>query len=155
MQKQKQCFSICKAPLCVVLFYVLVFAVCIPAGASGATCTVNANTTYQEIQGFGASNAWSDCASCNGSAVSSWLVTHADELFTNTGTNIGLTILRARIAPDQGSWGSDTVNVIKAARDRGALIMSTAWTPELMSNVVYGTKQRILLTGEPPLFSDF
>ncbi|MCE5301219.1 MAG: hypothetical protein LLG37_10170 [Spirochaetia bacterium] len=26
---------------------------------------------------------------------------------------------------------------------------------ELMSNVVYGTKQRILLTGEPPLFSDF
>ncbi|MCE5299893.1 MAG: hypothetical protein LLG37_03340 [Spirochaetia bacterium] len=26
---------------------------------------------------------------------------------------------------------------------------------ELMSNVVYGTKQRILLTGEPPFFSDF
>ena len=94
-----------------------------------ATSNVNGNTLHQEIQGFGASNAWSDCASCNGSALSAWLVTNADQFFTNTGNNIGLNILRLRISPTQSEWGNNTADVAKAARDRGALIMATAWTP--------------------------
>jgi len=108
--------------LCVIvaLFSASVFA---------ADCLVNAGTSYQVIDGFGASNAWSDCGSCNGSALSAWLVTHADELFTTTGSGIGLTILRARIPPEQNQWGTDAVNVMKAARDRGAKIMATEWTP--------------------------
>lgn len=96
-------------------------------GLYAATVTVNAGTTYQSIRGFGGSNAWSDCASCNGSAQNSWLVSNADKLFTTT-SGIGLSIIRMRIPPDSSQFGS-AIAPVQAARDRGAMVMATEWTP--------------------------
>jgi glucuronoarabinoxylan endo-1,4-beta-xylanase len=78
-------------------------------------CRVDWNDTHQHIDGFGASSAW------NGS----WTAAQAD-LFFSTNVGAGLSLLRTRIAP-----GGTTVegSIMKLARDRGAKVWSTPWTP--------------------------
>ena len=78
-------------------------------------CVVNWNDAHQRIDGFGASSAW------NGS----WTAAQAD-MFFSTNTGIGLSLLRNRIAPDGTT--SET-GIMQMARDRGAKVWSTTWSP--------------------------
>jgi glucuronoarabinoxylan endo-1,4-beta-xylanase len=87
-----------------------------PPAPTTALCTVNWTNVRQHIDGFGASSAW------RGSLTTA----QADTLFS-TNTGIGLSLLRSRIRPPDG--GSDEVSIMQQARDRGAKIWSTPWTP--------------------------
>src|SRR5262245_58912956 len=87
-----------------------------PPAPTTAQCTVNFTNVRQHIDGFGASSAW----------LPSLTTTEANTLFS-TNTGIGLSLLRSRIRPSDG--GSDEVSIMQQARDRGARIWSTPWTP--------------------------
>lgn len=86
-----------------------------PPGTNTGVCTVNWTNVYQRIDGFGASSAWR----------SSWSSSVANQFFS-TNTGIGLSLLRTRIAPD----GTSVENsLMQMARDRGAKVWSTPWSP--------------------------
>jgi|DewCreStandDraft_4_1066084.scaffolds.fasta_scaffold02977_18 O-glycosyl hydrolase len=107
----------------ILLLLILIFTI----NLFSATCNINGNTTYQTISGFGASSAWSEWSGCS-CGTNSFLVNNAAQFFSTT-NGIGLSIIRARIPPDQGQWSS-TLAPLQAARDQGVtLIMATAWTP--------------------------
>ncbi len=99
-------------------FYVDDFSVTAPnpgnPGTNG-TSTVNWTDVHQRIDGFGASSAWR----------SSWTTPVAD-MFFSTNTGLGLSLLRSRVAP-----GGTTIEntIMQMARDRGARVWSTPWTP--------------------------
>ncbi len=78
-------------------------------------CVVDWNDVRQKIDGFGASSAWR----------STWTTAEAD-MFFSTNTGIGLSLLRNRIAPDGTTWET---SIMQMARDRGAKIWSTPWSP--------------------------
>jgi len=91
----------------------------IPTNSSSspaAICTVDWNTVYQRIDGFGASSAWNP----------SWTTNQAD-LFFSTNNGVGLSLLRNRIAP-----GGTTVetSIMQMAQARGARVWSTPWSPQ-------------------------
>ncbi|MBP7792879.1 MAG: hypothetical protein KA120_07450 [Candidatus Goldbacteria bacterium] len=105
--------------------FLLVFILC-PVLFS-ATCNVNGGSTLQKISGFGASSAWSEWSGCE-CGVNSFYTANAAQFFS-VNNGIGLSIIRARIPPDTGQWGS-TAAPLQAARDQGVTqIMATAWTP--------------------------
>ncbi len=100
-----------------------------PPPVTNGACTVDCNTVFQRIDGFGASSAW------NGS----WTTAQADMFFsTNSGTGranngstfafngIGLSLLRSRVAP-----GGTTIEqtIMQMAQARGAKVWSTPWSP--------------------------
>jgi glucuronoarabinoxylan endo-1,4-beta-xylanase len=100
----------------------------VPPVTNGA-CTVDCNTVFQRIDGFGASSAW------NGM----WTTSQADMFFsTNSGTGrgnngsnfafngIGLSLLRSRIAPGGTSIEQ---SIMQMAQARGAKVWSTPWSP--------------------------
>lgn len=78
-------------------------------------CVIDWSDVHQEIDGFGASSAWR----------SSWTPAEADMLFS-TNSGAGLSLLRTRITPTAGTWES---SIMQMARDRGARVWSTPWTP--------------------------
>jgi glucuronoarabinoxylan endo-1,4-beta-xylanase len=84
-----------------------------------ADVTVNLNTTYQNIDGFGAmqDKGWTG-----------YNMTSADynTAFGTGPGQIGLTILRIRANESQSAWGSDLVDA-KAAYSRGVKVFATAW----------------------------
>ncbi|HUA38327.1 MAG TPA: kelch repeat-containing protein [Candidatus Sulfopaludibacter sp.] len=101
------------------------------------TATMDWNTVYQRIDGFGASSAWQH----------TWTPAQADMFFsTNSGTGlayngtnfsftgIGLSLLRNHIAYANTPLASDTpstveTNMMQMAQARGARVWSTPWTP--------------------------
>jgi glucuronoarabinoxylan endo-1,4-beta-xylanase len=94
-----------------------------PTGVINAAsdATVDLNATQQIIRGFGASSAW--CGALSDSRM--------DILFKD----MGLSILRLRIAPNE-SWSSgnysawaDELSNAKKAEARGAYVFATPWTP--------------------------
>jgi glucuronoarabinoxylan endo-1,4-beta-xylanase len=101
------------------------------AMAASYSCTVDWNTVFQRIDGFGASSAWR----------STWTTTEADMLFSTNAsgtalsfdgrtnfyyTGAGLSLLRTRIAP--GGWTVES-SIMEMAQARGALVWSTPWSP--------------------------
>lgn len=88
---------------------------------AAATCTINAATTKQKIDGFGAGVAFLN----NG--VERLTDAQADQLYGTTGTQTGLTLLRVRIAPD-GNNANSTLDAQKV-HARGGRILATPWTP--------------------------
>jgi glucuronoarabinoxylan endo-1,4-beta-xylanase len=95
-----------------------------------ASSTINWTDVHQRIDGFGASSAW---RSTWGTALADLLfstntaVAYTDNLGqTTTNTGVGLSILRTRIAP--GATSVET-NIMKLARDRGAIVWSAPWSP--------------------------
>ena len=86
-----------------------------PVPAS-TNCVVDWNDVHQRIDGFGASSAWA-------SSISS---SQAD-MFFSTNSGIGLSLLRNRIAPGGTTWET---SIMQMARDRGARIWSTPWSPQ-------------------------
>ncbi len=79
-------------------------------------CVVNWNDVHQRIDGFGASSAW-------GSSLS----TVQADMFFSTNNGIGLSLLRNRIAPGGTTWET---SIMQMARDRGARVWSTPWSPQ-------------------------
>jgi O-glycosyl hydrolase len=81
------------------------------------TSTIEWDDAHQRIDGFGACSAW----------MSSITNTQADLLFGTNGNGIGLSLLRARIAPGGTSW--DT-SIMQQAQARGAKVWSAPWSPQ-------------------------
>jgi glucuronoarabinoxylan endo-1,4-beta-xylanase len=99
--------------------------------ANAQTATINWNSTYQTIDGFGASDA--ACTSADGFNSCSLTSSQADQLFSPTANGgIGLSILRTEIA-DNGScattctWSDSTT--IAEAIARGAKVLASPWSP--------------------------
>ncbi|HLH55909.1 MAG TPA: hypothetical protein VKY92_20070 [Verrucomicrobiae bacterium] len=105
---------------------------------SAQTVTVDWSTTYQRIDGFGASSAWH----------TSWTSAQADMFFsTNSGTGtsingathfafngIGLSLLRNHIAYANSTAATDIpttgeISIMQLAQVRGARLWSAPWTP--------------------------
>jgi glucuronoarabinoxylan endo-1,4-beta-xylanase len=80
--------------------------------ALAATCSIDGNTRYQMIDGFGFSDGWSGTLS-----------SAKNNALYNT---IGMTIFRAFINPNAGDYVTPAAN-ITAARNAGATIFATGW----------------------------
>jgi glucuronoarabinoxylan endo-1,4-beta-xylanase len=94
----------------------------VSAMASAQTATVNFDTTYQTIRGFGGAEAWMPAFS---SATES-------ALFGTGNNQLGLTILRVRIDPTSTTGGSNWATELSNAQGAhalGATIIATPWTP--------------------------
>jgi glucuronoarabinoxylan endo-1,4-beta-xylanase len=87
-------------------------------------CTVDWNTVYQRIDGFGASSAFSQ---------NTWTPAEAD-LFFSTNYGIGLSLLRNEVQPpdttnDVAFASATEIGLMQMAQDRGARVWSTPWSP--------------------------
>lgn len=90
---------------------------CTVARLEAATCFVNGGTSYQTIDGFGFSTAW----------YTNLTAAQGDAIFGQSGTQLGMSLLRCRIAFD--SQFTTEKNNATVAHARGAKVMGTAWTP--------------------------
>jgi glucuronoarabinoxylan endo-1,4-beta-xylanase len=89
---------------------------------------VDFGTTYQTIRGFGGSEAWSGVMPQS----------QINTLYGNGAGDLGLTIIRLRIAPatwnsanmtaDTTQWTAELTNG-KAAQAMGAIVFATPWSP--------------------------
>lgn len=91
--------------------------------------TVDFNSTYQTIRGFGGSTAW----------LGALTTQQAAALFSPTG-GLGLSILRVRIDPEgspnssppyvTGEWAAELTNAIEEhSENPNAIVFATPWTP--------------------------
>jgi glucuronoarabinoxylan endo-1,4-beta-xylanase len=99
------------------LFFSIIFLF-VFSKSNAQTAIIDVNNVHQYIDGFGASSAW------NGR------LSNAEEnaAFNNaTNNQLGLSILRVRIAPDS-LWSDEFLNAQKA-KQKGVMIFATAWTP--------------------------
>ena len=89
-----------------------------------ATATIDANTQYQTIRGFGAASVWI------GGKITAAL---ADKFWLDDAVNghVGFSMLRTRIVPTGDGTESDETSPMTLARARNSniLVFSTAWTP--------------------------
>lgn len=101
-------------------------------------CTVDWNSVFQRIDGFGASSAWQ--STWNQSEANLFFSTNNGLLYTNalgsvsTNNGIGLSLLRSRIVYANSTSASaipGTVesNIMEMAQALGARVWSTPWTP--------------------------
>jgi len=101
--------------------------------AQAQTCTVDWNTRYQRIDGFGASSAFTGFT---------WTTNMADMFFsTNNGTGrakngtnylftgIGLSLLRSQIQPGGFANGNE-ITLMQYAQALGAAVWSAPWSPQ-------------------------
>ena len=84
-------------------------------------CTVNAGTTLQQIDGFGAGVVFLDAG------LDPLTDAQMDALYGTGVGQYGLTLIRVRISPD-GNWTTAEIDGSKAYA-RGARILATPWTP--------------------------
>ncbi|HEX5652502.1 MAG TPA: glycoside hydrolase family 30 beta sandwich domain-containing protein [Chitinophagaceae bacterium] len=87
-----------------------------------AEITIMGNDSKQVIQGFG-------CATVFNPPNTTPLVSEEfDRLFGQGANQVGLNILRIRVATDD-AWRTTELNYAKAAVQRGAKILATPWSP--------------------------
>jgi glucuronoarabinoxylan endo-1,4-beta-xylanase len=97
-------------------------------GGGGSTTTVNAEITIlaaqnnQTIQGFGCATVFTP------PSTSLYTAEEFDRLFGSANGQVGLSILRIRVAADNG-WRAVELNHAKWATDRGAKILASPWSP--------------------------
>lgn len=92
------------------------------AASVEASITVSGNDNKQVIQGFGCATVFTPP---NTSALTS---EEFDRLFGSANGQVGLNILRIRIASDD-AWRAIELNYAKAAKQRGAIILASPWSP--------------------------
>lgn len=87
----------------------------------GTDANINLTSTQQIIRGFGAASVWCGALS--------------DDKMNTLFTDMGLSLLRVRIAPNE-NWSSGNYNAwadelsnAKKAKARGANVFATPWTP--------------------------
>lgn len=117
-----------------------------PVFAWGATAEVDFAKVGQTIRGFGGSEAW------NGVMASA----RVKKLYGTDSGNLGLSIMRLRIAPanwnkssqtaDTSAWTAELTNG-KAAQDLGAIIFATPWTPPVSMKVGNDNRTNKLWSG--------
>jgi len=93
-----------------------------PPVAVNSEVTILASDIKQVIQGFGCATVFNPP---NTSSISS---DEFDRLFGSASNQVGLSILRIRIATDD-SWRSVELNYAKSAILRGAKVIATPWSP--------------------------
>jgi glucuronoarabinoxylan endo-1,4-beta-xylanase len=100
-----------------------------------AAVTVQANDIKQVIEGFG-------CATVFIPANTSLSASDLDHLFGNSTNEVGLNILRIRLASDNG-WRAIELTNAKGAIQRGAKVLATPWSPpanmKTNNNIVGGS----------------
>jgi glucuronoarabinoxylan endo-1,4-beta-xylanase len=96
----------------------------ISGAAFPATVTVDFGNTHQVIDGFGCCSAWQG-------ALGDTLM---DVLFKNGPGQLGLSILRVRIAPDSTKWADEDSNAAKA-KARRAMVFATPWSPPVAMKI--------------------
>lgn len=118
-----------------------------PIKAAANSDTINLSSKHQVIRGFGASSAWCGVLTDNCS----------DTLYKN----IGLDILRLRIAPNEGwnkgdyrAWSDELANA-KKIQARGGIVFATPWSaPASMktNNSVSGSNKSAI---KPSSYGDY
>jgi len=105
------------------------------AYVNAADVTVNLNTTYQTIDGFGGhqDRGWTGY---------NLLPADRTTLFGNGPGQLGFTILRIRINENQNSWSSDLSDA-KDAASRGIKVFATAWSPPSSMRVSSGSSYKV------------
>ena len=90
------------------------------ATAVAQTVTVNSNTTYQTIRGFGGMNGagW----------ISDLTSAQIDTAFGTGSGQVGLSIMRMHVDPDSATWATQLPSA-QAAKAKGVTLMATPWTP--------------------------
>lgn len=86
---------------------------------NNASVTIDTETKYQKIDGFGG-------CGMNGQWADVMTKEQVDLLWSPEG--MGYNIMRIRINPDESGWNS-YVNPVKWAKEYGAFIFATPWTP--------------------------
>ncbi len=93
-----------------------------PTPVVNAEITVNTGDTYQTIQGFGCATVF------NPPNTTSYTAEEFDRLFGSGSGQVGLNILRIRIASDD-AWRATELNHSKWAIQRGAKVFASPWSP--------------------------
>jgi len=125
LAKMKNVRNILQTNLRIVFLGILV----IVGQTMSADVTVDLNTTYQTIDGFGGmqDRGWTGYN----------LTTAERNLLYGTGSGqIGLTIMRIRINENQSAWSNDLVDA-KDVVSRGYKVFATAWTPPTSMQTSY------------------
>ena len=92
-----------------------------PPDTLAAEITILSTDLKQVIQGFG-------CATVFRPANTSLTATELDRLFGNNNGQVGLNILRIRLASDN-NWRALELANAQGAIQRGAIVMATPWSP--------------------------
>lgn len=112
-----------------ILVFVLTFSIMclqflglsVQASTASNTATINISSKKQTIRGFGAASVWCGALS--------------DSRMNTLYSDIGLSIVRVRIAPNENwksgdyrAWADELSNAKKASA-KGAIVFATPWTP--------------------------
>jgi len=111
---------------------VLVCAILMSAFAHAqktATCVISTGTKYQYIYGFGG-------CGMSGTWGADYTDDMVDLMWGDGVSQANLNIMRIRIAPDERNWGK-YVSAVKRARQHGATVFATPWTPPYRFKVGY------------------
>ncbi|MEK7393204.1 MAG: hypothetical protein AAB214_11635 [Fibrobacterota bacterium] len=103
--------------------------------SNASDVTVDLNTTYQTIDGFGGmqDRGWTGY---------NLLAADYNTLFGTGPGQLGFTIMRIRLNESQSNWGLDLVDA-KAATSRGMKLFATAWSPPTNLRVASGSSYKI------------
>jgi glucuronoarabinoxylan endo-1,4-beta-xylanase len=126
MKRNRNFFTIAFLISCVFL---------VPNRIVAADVTVNLNTTYQTIDGFGGmqDRGWTGY---------NLLPADRNTLFGNGPNQLGFSILRIRLNENQSSWSIDLPDA-KDAASRGIKVFATAWSPPTSLRVASGSSYKV------------
>ena len=102
-------------------FSMAVYGVVSTAPVPPAKAIINGAVTHQKIDGFGAGAVFLDAG------LDPLTEANVDALYGRGPNQMGLTLIRLRIAPD-GNW-TDAILDGQKAKQHGAKILATPWTP--------------------------
>lgn len=107
----------------------------LPGKVRAADVTVNLNTTYQTIDGFGGmqDRGWTGY---------NLLPADHNTLFGNGPNQLGFSILRIRINENKNSWSIDLPDV-KEAASRGIKVFATSWSAPTNLRVASGSSYKV------------
>jgi glucuronoarabinoxylan endo-1,4-beta-xylanase len=123
---------IIKTSFSVLVFFVLMAASCKKDNSGGGTTNpeitmegqvvINTVQTFQTIKGFGCATVF------NPPNTTALTAEEFDRLFGSNAGQVGLNILRIRVATD-AAWRNTELNHAKWAIQRGAIVMASPWSP--------------------------
>ncbi|QQS05020.1 MAG: hypothetical protein IPK50_22525 [Fibrobacterota bacterium] len=101
-----------------------------------ADVTIDLNTTYQTIDGFGGhqDRGWTGY---------NLLAADRNVLYGNGPGQLGFSILRVRIYENSGSWSQDLVDAKDVASRPGMKLFATAWSPPTNLRVASGSSYKV------------
>jgi glucuronoarabinoxylan endo-1,4-beta-xylanase len=116
-----------------------------PTSLQAQICAIDTGTTFQTIDGFGASSAFADPVGMTSA--------QAATLFGRNNGQIGLSLWRIRIDPNK-NWTTETANAA-FAHQWGAKVLGTPWTPPASMKSNGNTVGGTLNTSEYAAFATY